>query len=242
MQAVNGWGQMKTKRKDSISDELRDLLESLSYSRKTYSSSFLFQEGMDAHEIYIIRSGIIQIEKLTADGKELTLRICTENDIIGELTLFSDNAKYLLSAKVLEAGEVLVINKDLLEKELIANGALTFEFMKWVSNHMRIFQSKIRDLLLNGKKGALYSTLIRLSNSYGVKVNDGILIDIVLTNQQLANFCAATRESVNRMLSELRKNEVIHVNKTGHILIKDMEYLRTQIGCEHCPIEICNID
>ena len=43
-------------------------------------------------------------------------------------------------------------------------------------------------------KGALYSTLIRLANSYGITRSDGILINIVLTNQDLAKFCAAARE------------------------------------------------
>ncbi len=61
----------------------------------------------------------------------------------------------MLSAKVLEDGEVLVINKSKLEKELTQNGALTFEFMKWMSTHLRKIQSKIRDLLLHGKRGAL---------------------------------------------------------------------------------------
>ncbi|SER78365.1 transcriptional regulator [Gracilibacillus ureilyticus] len=227
---------------DTISFELRKLLESISQTKKTEKNTFLFQEGMDAEEIYILKSGRIQIEKLTADGKELTLRICKTNDLIGELTLFSDDPKYLLSARVLTEGEILVIKRDLLEKELIKDGELTFEFMRWVSNHMRIFQSKIRDLLLNGKKGALYSTLIRLTNSYGIETNDGILIEMALTNQQLANFCAATRESVNRMLSELRKSDIINISKNGHIVVKDVEFLRQEIGCENCPVEICNIN
>ena len=53
-------------------------------------------------------------------------------------------------------------------------------------------------------KGALYSTLIRMTNSYGVLKENGILIDLPLTNQELANFCATSRESVNRMLNELK--------------------------------------
>ncbi|MFP3488461.1 Crp/Fnr family transcriptional regulator, partial [Staphylococcus sp. SIMBA_130] len=138
--------------------------------------------------------------------------------------------------------EVFVINKNQLEKALMTNSQLTFEFMKWTSNHMRKFQSKIRDLLLNGKKGALYSTLIRLSNSYGTKQVDGILINLTLTNQELAKFIAATRESVNRMLVELRKLNVISIDKSGKILIKDIDYLREQIGCENCPVDICNIN
>ncbi|WP_138418576.1 Crp/Fnr family transcriptional regulator [Aquibacillus sediminis] len=235
--------QQKSQDIELISKELQNLLESIGSIKKMHKDTYLFHEGMDAHEIYVIQSGLVQVEKLTSEGKELLLRLCKQNDIVGELTLFTDDPKYLLSAKVLEAGEVLVVNKDTLEKELMANGTLTFEFMKWVSNHMRKFQSKIRDLLLNGKKGALYSTLIRLSNSYGVETSEGIFIDMALTNQELAKFCAATRESVNRMLSELRKLNVISIEDgTGKITIKDIQYLRDEIGCENCPIEVCNID
>lgn len=39
----------------------------------------------------------------------------------------------MFSVKVLEDGEVFVINKNKLEKELIYNGVLIFEFMKWMS-------------------------------------------------------------------------------------------------------------
>ncbi|WP_085992597.1 Crp/Fnr family transcriptional regulator [Oceanobacillus senegalensis] len=234
---------LKTRTQDKIiSSELRALMDSIGTVKTMDKDSYLFHEGTDAHEIYIIKSGLVQVSKLTTDGKEMILRICKDKDIIGELTLFSNNPKYLLSSKVLESGEVLVIEKDLLEKTLITNNFLTFEFMKWTSNHMRKFQTKIRDLMLNGKKGALYSTLIRLSNSYGIKQNDGILIDLVLTNQELAKFFAASRESVNRMLVELRRLGVIKMDKSGRIKILNMDYLRQEIGCENCPIEVCNIN
>jgi CRP-like cAMP-binding protein len=225
-----------------ISTELRELLTSISTIRKIYKGAYLFHEGLDANEIYIVSSGLVQVSKLTADGKELILRICNHDDLVGELSLFSDDPKYLLSAKVLSSGEVHVINKDELEEALISNPSLTFEYMRWTSTHMRKFQSKIRDLLLNGKKGALYSTLIRLANSYGLEEDEGTLIDVTLTNQELANFCAATRESINRMLVELRKLDVISIEKTGKILIKDIDYLKGEIGCEGCPLEICNIN
>ncbi|GAA0480435.1 hypothetical protein GCM10008986_01210 [Salinibacillus aidingensis] len=150
-----------------ISHELQELLHSNSTVRKIDKDSFLFHEGDPANEIFVIKRGLVQISKLTANGKEMILRICKEDDIVGELILFIDDATYLLSAKVIEPGEVFVIRKDQLEQALTTNNALTVEFMKWTSQHMRKFQTKIRDLLLNGKKGALYSTLIRLSNSYG---------------------------------------------------------------------------
>jgi CRP/FNR family transcriptional regulator len=43
---------------------------------KTSKGAYIFQEGMDAAELYIILSGKIQISKITADGRELTFRLC----------------------------------------------------------------------------------------------------------------------------------------------------------------------
>lgn len=225
-----------------LSDELRSLLESMATKKKIHKDSFLFYHGQDAKEIYLIKSGIVQIIMNSSEGEEMVLRICTTDDIIGELTLYTDDPKYLLNAYVMESGEVLVINIKKLQKELMCNQNLAIEMMKWINNHMRRLQTKMRDLLLNGKRGALYSTLIRLCNSYGVKQNDGILIDLQLTNQEIARFCGATREYVNRLLNELKQKGVLSVDSTKKILIKDLDYLKRENQCENCPIEICNID
>jgi CRP-like cAMP-binding protein len=202
---------------------------------------YLFQEGEDADELYLVLSGKVQISKISSDGRELTLRIVGENDICGELTLFTSSPKYLLSALVIEDGEIAVIRKDAIEKQIFQNSALAYEFMKWMSDHFRKTQTKFRDLMLNGKKGALYSTLIRMTNSYGVKKDDGILIDLPLTNQELGNFCGTSRESTNRLLNELKRKNIISIKK-GKITVHCLQYLRDEIGCENCPVVYCSIE
>ena len=147
----------------------------------------------------------------------------------------------MLSARVLEDAEIAAINKDVLEKEIFQNSSLALEFLKWMSDHFRKTQTKFRDLVLNGKKGALYSTLIRMTNSYGVEVQDGILIDLPLTNQELANFCGTSRESTNRILNELKKEQMISIKKSK-IIVHNLQYLRDEIGCENCPKVYCSIE
>jgi CRP/FNR family transcriptional regulator len=227
--------------KPTHSIEIKELLRFADRKFRSERGTFLFQEGMNADELYIILSGKVQISKITSDGRELSLRICGENDICGELTLFTSRPKYLLSAKVLEEGDIVAIRKDVLEHEIFQNSTLAFEFMKWMSDHFRKTQTKFRDLVLNGKRGALFSTLIRMSNSYGIQKNDGILIDLPLTNQELANFCGTSRESTNRILNELKKDNIITV-KRGKITILDLQYLKEEIGCENCPAVYCNIE
>ena len=80
-----------------------------------------------------------------------------------------------------------------------------------------------------------------MTNSYGVHKAEGILIDRLFTNQELANFCGMAREVVNRILRVLKKDGKISMID-GKIIIHDLNYLRTEIHCENCPIEICNID
>jgi CRP-like cAMP-binding protein len=221
--------------------KLTQLLDTVSHIRKIEKGTFLFQEGSSANELFIVQSGILQISKIIPDGRELTLRMCTEGDLVGELNLFSSATRNLLSARVVESGEVAVLMKDDLEEKLSKDISLSLEFMKWMSLQFRRTQTKFRDLVLHGKKGALYSTLIRISNSYGIKTNNGILIRLPLTNQELANFCGTSREVVNRLLSDLRKAEIISIDK-GSITIHDLDFLKTEIDCEDCPIEICKID
>ncbi len=221
--------------------KLTKLFDTVNHTKKVEKGSFLFQEGSIAEELYIVQSGIIQISKIIPDGRELTLRMCSKGDFIGELNLFSHESKYLLSARILESGEVAVIKKDVLEEKLSQDPGLSLEFMKWMSLQYRKTQTKFRDLVLHGKKGALYSTLIRITNSYGVESEKGILINLPLTNQELANFCGTSREVVNRLLSDLRKLGIISIDK-GLITIHNLDHIKNEIDCEECPTEICRID
>lgn len=220
---------------------LTHLFDTVHHIKKIEKGTFLFQEGSLAEELYIVQSGILQISKIIPDGRELTLRMCSRGDFVGELNIFSPAPRYLLSARVTEDGDVAVIKKEVLEEKLSNDLPLALEFMKWMSQQFRKTQTKFRDLVLHGKKGALYSTLIRMTNSHGIKTNKGILIELPLTNQELANFCGTSREVVNRLLSDLRKAGIICIDK-GAITIHDLEYLKREIDCEDCPIEICKID
>src|SRR5690625_7311332 len=110
--------------------------------------------------MYLLKTKHIKVSKLSSDGRKLNIRLCKSNTIIGELNLFSDHPTYFLSAKVIESGEVLAIDKEKLEQEISKNAPLAMEMMKWSTNHMRKFQSKIRDLLRSeerrvGKKNGM---------------------------------------------------------------------------------------
>ncbi|WP_018662206.1 Crp/Fnr family transcriptional regulator [Heyndrickxia acidiproducens] len=202
---------------------------------------YLFQEGMEADGIHMIIHGKIQVGKIASDGRELAFSICKENDLLGEDALFSYSGTYHVTAKALDDSRIFFIHKKTLEQGLLKEPDFMMGLLKRLSDQYRKSQTKFRDLILYGKKGALYSTLIRLANTFGKKVADGIQIDFQLTNQELANFCGTSRESVNRMLSELKRDQLISL-RNKQIVIHQLDELKKEINCENCPALYCQIN
>lgn len=206
-----------------------------------HDGEYPFHEGDPAKYFYIVRSGHIFITKYASSGRVLSLRLASRSSIIGELPLFQAEPSYIFNAVAQCPSEVYAIEFPVLQSYLEKRPQLAVNLLKIISNHMRKQHSKFRDLLLYGKKGALYSTLIRLANSYGRDEDGGVLIPVPLTNQELANYSATARESLNRMLGELKKAGVIEYR--GHLLfIKNLDYLKKEIQCENCGREVCNIE
>ncbi|UFJ41764.1 Crp/Fnr family transcriptional regulator [Brevibacillus humidisoli] len=226
---------------EQVSPDFLRCLETLAAKKTCFPGTVLFLDGEKADQVYFVQSGQVKLTKTTMDGKELTLQISSEGDLVGVTGLFEQELTYNLTASMLKVGELWMVPRQGLEKMLIKNSQFCVEFLRWLGMINRRMQSKFRDLLLHGKIGALYSTLIRMSNTYGKPHPDGILIDLSMTNKDLAMLIGLTRESVNRMLQELKKQEVIELLPYGQILIKNLAYLKEAIYCDDCPPEICQM-
>lgn len=224
----------------SLTETLINLFHNQGDIRYIEKETYLFQEGDPIHGLYLVLSGKVQLNKLSNDGTELTLRHVHQNNLVGELALLSKDAKYILNAKMIRDGEVILLTKDKLINEIENDGTIALELIQLMNDRTRRDQTRFRDLVMYGKKGALYSTLIRLSNSYGRNDINGILIDTKMTDQKLADFCGTSRESVNRLMSELRKKEVISTTKS-YITILNLDFLKEAINCGDCPINLCTI-
>lgn len=222
-----------------LSKQLKSILLEIGETKAIKKGNFLFREGEKARNLFIVKSGLIKVGKLSKQGREISLRFCREGNFVGEISIYSD-LTYILHAEVIEDSELIVIDKKFLEEKLLKESRLAIELIQYMNEMILRDQMRIYDIISHGKKGALYSTLIRLSNSYGRKKGADILIDIPLTNQEIANFCGQARESVNRSLNKLQKNKIITMDK-GYITIKDLDYLRKEINCEQCPIVLCTI-
>ncbi|MFC5531427.1 Crp/Fnr family transcriptional regulator [Cohnella yongneupensis] len=218
------------------------LMEALMTPKRAKAGSCLFWEGEPTGKLIYIRAGKVVLRKTTEDGKSLILSILQAGDLIGEMGGAIDTV-HGYSAEVMDNAELGILTWKDLEALLAAHGDIAVPFMNWMALNRRVSESKLRDLLLFGKPGALASTLIRLANSYGIACADGIRISLKLTNTELAEFIGTTRESVNRMLNAMKDEGTIDM-QPGRIVIRNLSALRQLAGCPDCPAcpkEVCSI-
>lgn len=225
-----------------ITADIEQLFEQYGSVMQIEKDQYVFREGEQAKYIFFLVNGAIQINKNVESGKEMTLRLCGPHSLIGENSLYCPPLVYTTTAKAMHNSTLLSLPCSMLEKLLNEHPNMMRQYLQWVQIENLKNQSRIRDLLLQGKKGALYSTIIRLVNTYGqVRTDGSIFINFALTNTQIANLCATSREVVNRMLNELKKSEIITFNQ-GFITVLSLAYLKQGIACDNCPQFICRID
>jgi CRP-like cAMP-binding protein len=209
--------------------------------QKIKEGTVLFQEKEPVENIYVILKGTVALGRVHLRGKDFILKILNNRELIVEYSLFKPNPHYQFYAKALSDCEMIAIKREQFEEFIKIDPNAMNAFVTWITTSYLKAQMKCQDLIMNGKKGGLYSILIRLCNSYGVMTEEGILIDLPLTHQELANLTYGTREVIQRALKELRELDVISYEQQK-FTIKKINYLKEQVDCQNCSSEICGVN
>jgi CRP-like cAMP-binding protein len=209
--------------------------------QKVKAGTVLFQEREPVEYVYLLLSGSIALGRVHLRGKDFTLKIFDDKELIVEYQVFKQNPQFQFYAKAISDCELVAIKKEQFEEYIINDPDAMAAFVAWLSTSYIKAQMKCQDLIMNGKKGGLYSILIRLSRTYGVKTAGGILIDLPLTHQELANLTYGTREVIQRALKELREKDVLTYDQQK-FTIKNINYLKNEVDCHNCPFEICGVN
>jgi CRP/FNR family transcriptional regulator, cyclic AMP receptor protein len=206
--------------------EQRDQLATIIQTIKTTKGEVLFREYDPAEAIYFVNEGKVKISKSTPDGKEIVLSIRQSGEMFAEVALFcSEGSTYPATATCIESGNVSFIKNQELEAFLLQHPQLAISMFRTLSERLVISQTTLRDVALFGKFGALAATLIRLAEEYGTATDDGITIKLKLTHEDLGSFFGATRESVTRLMNQLKQQKIV-TKKHGYLVIHDMEMLK----------------
>jgi CRP/FNR family cyclic AMP-dependent transcriptional regulator len=173
-----------------------------------------------AKGVFFVHSGAVKLTKQDENGNEIIVCIKQQGDIFAEACLFTRKTEhYPATASMLQDGEVLFLDKMELEKELYECPELAIQMIRYMSDTLREMTSQFRDVVLLDVYTKTIKTLERLGQKFNTGGNRWD-IEIPLTVQEFATTVGTTRESISRVFSKLKKQEMIDV-KSRKIIILD---------------------
>ncbi len=184
----------------------------------------LFRQGDPGDEFLVLTSGSVKVELVNAEGKELTLTILTPFQFLGELALLDDVPR---SATViaLEQSTLLSINKRDFARLLETYPRMSIPMLRQLTRRVRVLTDDIASMAFLDSYSRVTRKILNLSQQMGKRSPQGhTLIDQALTHQQLANLVGTTRETVTKILNEMKDNGLITIRR-HRITILDEEQL-----------------
>ncbi|MDN5325536.1 MAG: family transcriptional regulator, cyclic receptor protein [Moorella sp. (in: firmicutes)] len=194
-------------------------IASLALLRRYRKNMYIFMEGEPGDAFYFVKKGAIKLFQVLEDGREKILHFVREGEIFAEVLLF-EGGPYPATAQTLEDTEVGIIRNADMEKLLSAHGEMAVKIIKVMSRRLRQAQNHIRDLALKGAYGRLASSLLQLAGEYGKPREDGVTIDLNLSQQELASLIGTSRETVARILSDFKRLGAVEVERQRITLLE----------------------
>ncbi len=207
-----------------VSDAIESKSDHLEFKR----GQLIYCEGSTPLGVYFVRKGKVKMSKIGSDGKEQILRIATPEEMLICSDLISDS-RYSTSAKALEDTTLLFIPKSEFWKMLRQEQKVLEQFVLLLSCDLKMAETKIADLAYKPVRGRLADALLFLSEKYNHDNKKDEKIVVAIKRSDLASFVGTAKETVNRLLSEFRTENIIETE--GHdITIINMPKLNQMCG------------
>ena len=188
------------------------------YSR----DELIFRQGDETTEIYVVLRGKVRIFKISPGGEETTIAIFGANDVIGEMAAL-DNQARSATGKALTATALLAMTQERFVYHAQTVPKLGFALARLLSLKLRWTAAYAESIAQYDAGGRLLHVILLQNERYGQVIEPGrrYVLDLGLTQSDLASMVGARREWVNRLLRDWTKRGLLEFDR-GAITILDL--------------------
>jgi len=199
-------------------------IDRVSRSRIYSRGAVVFHEGNIARGVYVLSSGRAKVSISSADGKKLIIRIVRPGDVLG-LYAGLTGRPFEATAEMVEGGRIDFISRTDLLNLMGRQQSFSSDLVEMFSRQFSEFVDNTRMLLLSQSAlEKLARLIVRWGRDFGERTGEGIRVQILLTQEEIAQIIGASRETVTRLFSTLKRDKIIRVKRDA-LWIRDSEAL-----------------
>ena len=162
---------------------------------------FFFHQGEESTMLYVIASGRVKLSQVTVDGQQVIVNYFGPGEGLGIIMALNEQP-YPLSAEAIEPCLAVGWRRDAMLQLMAGNSQLALNGLRMVGQRFTQMQSRFQELATQRVEQRVARALLRLVRQFGRRVDEGVLIDIALSREELAQMTGTNLYNVSRILSK----------------------------------------
>lgn len=211
---------------EGLDDEQLQLVTGGALLQRFPRETVLFEQGEHADFLHVLVEGAVLLYGSSTEGRETVIEIVTPVDSFILAAALTDTP-YLMSAKVLEASQILMLPARPLREHIAAHPALALSMMGALAGQFRSMVRQVKDLKLRTSTQRLAAYLLRQADP----PEDGATFELPVNKQVLASRLGMTPENLSRAFAALSEQD-IHI-KGRSVVIGSIDRLRAYCRPDH---------
>ena len=195
-----------------LSPEVLKTFSAVSRLNTYPGGALLFVEGQMPRGAYVLCSGKVKLSTTSREGKILILKVAGAGEVLGLSAAISGTC-YELTAETAGPCHVNFVERDALLRLMERSGEMATHSAQALSGEFQSMYRDIHELVLARSSAGKLARLI-LSWSSGRELENEareVRVRSSMTHEEMAQMIGASRETVTRLLSELKKKELIRL-------------------------------
>lgn len=191
--------------------DLEVVLEA-AHNHRVDRGAFFFHQGDPATHFYLLVEGRVRLLQLTPEGHQVILHFVGPGEGLGIVAVLSQMA-YPVAAEAMEPCQAVAWEGETILRLMEHYPRLALNALALVAARFRELQDRYRELATQRVERRVAHTLLRLARQTGQKVEAGVLIDLPLSRQDLAEMAGTTLYTVSRILSRWEQEGLIETGR-----------------------------
>jgi CRP/FNR family cyclic AMP-dependent transcriptional regulator len=161
----------------------------------------VYSEGEPGNELYIVVDGKAKVSRRAVDGRETVLAVMGPSDMFGELSLF-DPGPRTATASAMTPLSVGTLSNASLRPWIADRPEIALQLMRVIARRLRRTNDARSDLIFTDVPARVAKQLLDFATRFGVATPEGVLVHHDLNQVELAQMVGASRETLNKVLSD----------------------------------------
>lgn len=191
--------------------------------KRVGAGATFFREGDPASSFFVLDSGSVKLTQLTPEGHQVVLRLVGPGDAFGGVAAFGGGT-YPITAEAVTEAMALEWLGSVMARLMERHPRLALNALQFVAARLHELEVRYRQLATEKVERRVARALLRLVQQAGRPIEAGVLIDLPLSREDIAQMTGTTLYTVSRIVSSFETAGLIEAGRQ-RVVIRNAQAL-----------------